>query len=120
MNLQQRAGAFNQRYSRQITARDISEIYHGQGVSLQHYSTTLGPPTPTPAKMEESRNKIELSRNEVKRLKALGYDIFQLDAALFSPDTFNKVTWAPVGEPQKLPYKWSKKKYVAVFAAISE
>jgi hypothetical protein len=64
-------------------------------------------------------NKIELARNEYKRFKALGYDIFQLDAAIFSPDTFNKITWAPLGQPQRLPYKWSQKKYVAVFAAIS-
>ena len=29
-------------------------------------------------------------------------------------------TWAPLGQPPKLPHRWSSKKYVAVFAAISE
>jgi hypothetical protein len=34
MNLEQRAGAFNLKYSRALSARDISEIYRNQGVSL--------------------------------------------------------------------------------------
>jgi hypothetical protein len=50
----------------------------------------------------------------------LGYDIYQLDASLFSPVSFKTSAWAPIGKPQKLPHKWSSKKYVAVFAAISE
>lgn len=50
----------------------------------------------------------------------IGHDVFQLDAALFSPDSFTPTAWAPMGKPQRLPFKWSSKKYVAVFAAISE
>jgi transposase len=120
MTLSQRAEAFNLGFNKNISALDVRLLYHGAGISKQRYVTTLGPPKPTPEKMEASRIKIELAKNEIRRLKLIGYDVFQLDASIFSPDSFIPSAWAPIGKPQSLPFKWSSKKYVAVFAAISE
>ena len=99
MNLRQRAEAFNLQFDRELTANDVSGLYQGAGISKQRYITNLGPPKPTPEKLEASRLKIELARSEIERLKALDYDIFQLDASIFSPDSFIPTAWAPRGHP---------------------
>jgi transposase len=61
MTLAQRAGAFNLKFGRVLTARDVSELYQGAGVTRQHYCSSLGPPKPTPERMAASKVKIELA-----------------------------------------------------------
>ena len=99
MTLEQRADAFNLIFEKDFSAQDVRQHYQGAGITKQRYITNLGPPKPTPENMEASRLKIELARSEFERLKGLGYDIFQLDASIFSPDSFIPTAWAPRGHP---------------------
>ena len=63
---------------------------------------------------------LDAAREKLERLTEKGYDIFQCDACVFSADSFVPSAWAAQGQPPAIPHKWTSKKYVAVFAAISE
>ena len=119
MSLPQRAGALNQQFDREIDGRHVASIYKGMGISKQRFKSSLGPPKPSMENLAKQQLYIETAKARFEALTAEGYQVFQLDASLFNPDNFQQTTWAPQGETPVLPYKWSSKKYIACFAAIS-
>ena len=74
---------------------------------------------PSEKALAKQEQYLARSKEEYERLSKLGYDIFQCDASVFSPDSFVPTAWAPKGQPPRVPHKWSSKPYIAVFAGIS-
>ena len=70
--------------------------------------------------MAKQQRYLDAAKEKFADLERRGYDIFQCDASVFSPDAFTLSAWAPMGQAPQLPKKWSSKQYVAVFTGISE
>ena len=120
MSLEQRAAALNVKFNQSIGSWDVRALYRGVGISKQRLKRALGPPNPTEKALVKQQLFIDTAKEKFERLSKLGYDIFQLDASVFSAKSFTPSAWALVGQPLQVPHKWVNKKYVAVFAAISE
>ena len=69
--------------------------------------------------MVKQQQYLDAAKEKLERLTSQGYDIFQCDASIFSSDSFTPAAWSLRGQPLAFPHKWTNKKYVAVFAAIS-
>ena len=109
MSLGQRAEALNNQFDREISAKDVREIFRGMGVTKQKFKSKVGPPTPTTKSMEKQQQYIDIAKAEYKRLTDEGYEIFQCDASIFSADSFTPSAWALKGEPPMIPHKWTNK-----------
>ena len=120
LSLQQRAGVFNQQFDQDLGAQHVRAIYRHARVSKQRFRSATGPPKPTAASLAKQQVYLDAAREKLERLTEKGYDIFQCDACVFSADSFVPSAWAAQGQPPAIPHKWTSKKYVAVFAAISE
>lgn len=123
MTLLERAAAFNEKWKDKgcnLTAKDIAEFYKGHGITLQRLVTHVGPPIPNHTKMVEQKDKIEFAQRRLLYLQNQGYDIFQLDEAVFSKSVTQLCAWAPKNEPLTWDYKKGKSPdYVAVCGIIS-
>ena len=120
MSLPQRAGAMGVKFDKKVTIRDVRALFRDVGVSKQRYRSSLGPPKPTVESLAKQQVYLDAAKVKLEELTEKGYDIFQCDASVFSPDSFVPSAWAVKGSPPELPRKWTTKKYLAVFAAISE
>ena len=109
----------NYTFGTNLHANDITEIFKANGITNQHFVLRVGHPKPTPGKMLEQQQKINIAKFKVKKLIDAGYDVFQLDASTFNPNSYKPCGFSRVGEPFQLDYKYTWNRYVACFAAIS-
>ena len=97
LSLAQRAGVFNQLFDRDMSAHHIRALYRHAQVSKQRFRSRLGPPKPTMEALFKQQRYLDVAKEKFARLTKQGYDIFQLDASLFNPDSFVPSAWAPQG-----------------------
>ena len=103
-----------------LNARDISDFYKGHGITLQRYTSELGPPSKDYKKVQEQVNSIEFAHKRLLYLQNQGYDIFQLDECVFQKNHVFNYAWAPTGRPLTWDWKGIKSPdYVAVCGLIS-
>ncbi len=73
---------------------DISRIYKNYGVRRQKLRWYVGPPK-TP--VERQQQLLDLLKERLLRLHNDGYELLQIDEAVFSPKNITSVAWAPTG-----------------------
>ena len=118
LTVAQRVAVFNAKFQKEIKLHDVRSLFRGVGITKQRFRSQIGPPKPTASVLENQQACISEAQAQLEELK--NYDIFQLDASLFNPKKFALQAWAPQGQPPAPPHRWTNRKYVAVFAAISE
>ena len=97
MSLAQKTSAFNAKFNRQVGLWDIRALYRGVGIGKQRFRRCLGPPNPTEKAMTKQRQYLDAAKEKLERLTEKGYDIFQCDASVFSPDSFTPSAWSLKG-----------------------
>ena len=122
-SLLQRCAIYNDMWKEQgcnLTPYDLKKFYVGAGITFQRFTTELGPPYPNEKKMKSQKAIIEHAQKSLLYWRNKGYDIMQLDEAVFNKDDCQSYAWAPMGKPLVWDYRNKKTLgYVAVCALIS-
>lgn len=102
-----RCAIYNEQWKEQgcnLTTKDLKAFYNGAGITFQRYTTILGPPKVTQTTMEAQKKSIELCQKSLMYWRNRGFDVFQLDEAVFNKNDCDSYAWAPKGDP--LVWDW--------------
>ena len=121
--LGERVAIYNDEWKEQgcnLTKKDLKKFYDGAKITLQRFTTELGPPRPDERKMRAQKANIEYAQKAIMYWRGKGYDVIQVDEAIFNKSDCNNYAWSIEGNP--LLWDWKAKRallYVAVCAFIS-
>jgi hypothetical protein len=116
--MNERARSFHRHHPNHwpIRGSDIRRAYKEGNVTQQKMRWYPGPTNKT---FDEQNDHLTLVKTQLQQLFDEGYEIFQIDEAVFSPKRYDDREWAPMCLPLAKYNRFQSTKYTACIAAIS-
>lgn len=99
MGIKEKLQRFNEIFGTDMKHKEFRGLYRGLGITNQSISHRLGGEKLKPVDIQEML--LHTKKIEFQHAIDSGYEIVQIDEALFNPDSFKYRSWAPVGHPVK-------------------